>query len=163
MYQGGCSNPKNQIIIIGQSKEDYNLGQDTQLNNLCLLSKFVLYRLCLDLPQTSNSTPNSNSTGRAQTVGTTSNNFPTTLAFPNPNHGTFSRVLATECTAIGWVLRHLNLTKELTKRGTVSSAVLSGDPHFSCAVLTHIGLFYFVMLMRQKTWGERSDLNRQNE
>jgi hypothetical protein len=91
----------------------------------------------LNLPQPCNSTPNSNSTCRTQTISTTGNNLFTTLARPDTNNGTLHGVLAAEGTTVCGVLGHFNLTKELTECGTVTCSVFAGDSDLSCAVLSH--------------------------
>ena len=64
----------------------------------------TLHRLLLNLSQTSNSTPNSNGTCRAQTVCATGNDLPTTLTAPNAHNSTLDRILPAECTTVGGML-----------------------------------------------------------
>ena len=117
-----------------------------------------LWSLSLNLPQPCNSTPNSNSTCRTQTISTTGNNLFTTLARPDTNNGTLHGVFSAEGTTVCGVLGHFNLTKELTECGTVTCSVFAGDSDLSCAVLSHgfRGLFCAIekCCMRRMRWRE---------
>jgi hypothetical protein len=114
----------------------------------------------LNLPQPCNSTPNSNSTCRTQTISTTGNNLFTTLARPDTNNGTLHGVLAAEGTTVCGVLGHFNLTKELTECGTVTCSVFAGDSDLSCAVLSHGFRDLFCVIekccMRRMRWREQN-------
>lgn len=62
-----------------------------------------LRRLTLNLPQPSNSTPNSNCTRRTQTVSSTGHDLFTTLARPNTNAWSLDRVFTTEGASV-WAM-----------------------------------------------------------
>ena len=114
----------------------------------------------MNLPQPCNSTPNSNSTCRTQTISTTGNNLFTTLARPDTNNGTLHGVLAAEGTTVCRVLGHFNLTKELTECGTVTCSVFAGDSDLSCAVLSHG--FRDLFLCYRKMLYEENEMERAN-
>ena len=92
----------------------------------------------MNLPQTSNSTPNSNSRWGTQTVSTSGDGLPTRLAFPDSDNSSLDGVLSTEGTTVSAVLGDFDLTEKLTEGGTVSGSVLSGDSNLFGAMLTHI-------------------------
>mmetsp|Transcript_25049 Transcript_25049/g.53999 ORF Transcript_25049/g.53999 Transcript_25049/m.53999 type:complete len:103 (+) Transcript_25049:163-471(+) len=79
----------NSTLYDGTSMKNIHLGVTLLMIRIIILLKKLknLSRFLLNLPQTSNSTPHSNSTGRAQTVCASSNDLPTTLAFPNSDNG----------------------------------------------------------------------------
>ena len=93
-----------------------------------------LRSLILNLPQPSNSTPNSHSTRRTQTISTTSNSLFTTSTRPNTNNCTLDRVLTAEGTTVCGVLGHFNLAEEFTEGGSVACSVFTGDSDLSCAL-----------------------------
>ncbi len=93
-----------------------------------------LWSLILNLPQPSNSTPNSHGTCRTQTIRTTGNSLFTTLARPNSHNGTLDGVLAAEGTTVCGVLGHFHLAEEFTEGGTVACSVFAGDSNLSCAL-----------------------------
>ena len=105
----------------------------------------------MNLPQTSNIGPNSNSTGGTQTVSAPGNDLPTTLAAPDAHAGPLDGVLSAEGATVGGVLGDLDLTKELTEGGTVTGTVFSGDSDLSCAVLTHLGLLFICVWSREES------------
>ena len=117
-----------------------------------------LRSLILNLPQPSNSTPNSHSTRRTQTISTTSNSLFTTSTRPNTNNCTLDRVLTAEGTTVCGVLGHFNLAEEFTEGGSVACSVFAGDADLSCA-LSH-GLIrwrvkYRMLFMLNGVWKER--------
>ena len=69
-------------------------------------------------------------TGGTERVGSTSNHFMATLAFPNTHAGSLDIVLAAKDTPIRRVLTDFNLTQELTQSRTVASTVLSSYSYF---------------------------------
>lgn len=97
----------------------------------------------LNLPQPRNSTPDGNRTSSTQTIGTSSNNLFTTLAFPNTDNRPLDAVLSAEGTTVGAVLGDFNLAEEFTEGGSVAGAVFTGDSDFLGSVLSHVYLFVY--------------------
>ena len=78
-----------------------------------------------NFPQTPNGAPDGNGTGCGKCVGTSGHNLFAGLAVPNARAGSLDSGLSTKGAAIGGMLGDLNLTHELSERGTVTGSILS--------------------------------------
>jgi hypothetical protein len=110
---------------------------ETQVESI--LNTLFLWLLDLHFSQTSNSRTHSHGRCGRKSVGTSSNGLAATLAIPDSGARALDGVLTAKGATVGRVLRNLNLTKELTKCGTVSGSVLSCDTDL-LSTLSHIEL-----------------------
>lgn len=99
-----------------------------------ITSKVNLNILRLNLSQTSNSTPNSNSRSSAQTVSSSSNGLLARLAVPDSNTWSLDSILSAERAMVSRVLWYLNFAHELTEGGSVAGSVLSRDSDLLCTL-----------------------------
>jgi len=96
-----------------------------------------LSTLALDLSQPSNSTPDSDGTGSAQTVSTSGNNLFTALATPDSSICSLHRVLSAKGATVSGMLRNFDFAEELTEGSTVTGSVFSGDSDFARTIFSH--------------------------
>jgi hypothetical protein len=83
--------------------------------------------LGLHSSQTSDSGAHGHGRSGRERVRSSGNSLAAGFAVPDSNTGALHGILSTECAMVSGMLGDFNLSKKLTKRGTISGSILSCD------------------------------------